>query len=45
MIPVFLPVGLLTLACLVSVIQAFVFSLLTVIYINLSLPHHEHEAH
>jgi F-type H+-transporting ATPase subunit a len=45
MVPVFLPVGLLTLACLVSVIQAFVFSLLTVIYINLSLPHHEHEAH
>ncbi len=39
------PVGLLTLAILVSFIQAFVFSLLTAIYINLSLPHHEHDAH
>lgn len=41
-IPVVLPTALLMLACLVSVVQAFVFSLLTVIYINLSLPHHEH---
>jgi len=45
LVPVILPVGLLSLAVLVSVIQAFVFSLLTIIYINLSLPHHEHEAH
>ncbi len=37
------PSAVLALAILVSVIQAFVFSLLTVIYINLSLPHHEHE--
>ncbi|MBX2799382.1 MAG: F0F1 ATP synthase subunit A [Myxococcales bacterium] len=44
-VPIILPVGLLTLACLVSVVQAFVFSLLTTIYINLSLPHHEHDAH
>jgi F-type H+-transporting ATPase subunit a len=43
MIPVVLPSALLGLACLVSTIQAFVFSLLTVIYINLSLPHHEHD--
>ncbi len=45
LIPVLLPVGLLALAAVVSVVQAFVFSLLTVIYINLSLPHEEHEAH
>ena len=44
-VPFLLPVGLLALAIMVSVVQAFVFSLLTTIYINLSLPHHEHEAH
>ena len=43
MIPVFVPVPFLGLATLVSVIQAFVFSLLTVIYIHLSLPHHDHD--
>lgn len=43
--PLLVPVVLLALACIVSVMQAFVFSLLTTIYINLSLPHHEHEAH
>lgn len=42
-IPVGIPSALLLLAVLVSVVQAFVFSLLTVIYINLSLPHHEHD--
>ena len=41
--PPLLPAALLVLAILVSVVQAFVFSLLTVIYISLSLPHHEHE--
>jgi F-type H+-transporting ATPase subunit a len=47
LIPVGIPSALLLLAILVSVIQAFVFSLLTVIYINLSLPHHEehHDGH
>ena len=45
LIPLLLPVGLLALAIMVSVVQAFVFSLLTTIYINLSLPHAEHEAH
>ncbi len=45
LVPVILPAALLVLATLVSFIQAFVFSLLTVIYINLSLPHDEHEAH
>jgi F-type H+-transporting ATPase subunit a len=43
-LPLGLPAALLALACLVSVVQAFVFSLLTVIYIHLSLPHHEHDA-
>jgi len=42
-IPYGIPTGLLALASMVSVIQAFVFSLLTVIYINLSLPHHDHD--
>ncbi|MEQ1501729.1 MAG: F0F1 ATP synthase subunit A [Myxococcota bacterium] len=47
--PLVYPAALLLLAILVSVVQSFVFSLLTVIYIHLSLPHHdeehEHEAH
>lgn len=43
LVPVILPAALLMLACVVSVVQSFVFSLLTVIYIHLSLPHHEHE--
>jgi len=43
---VVVPVIFLCLAILVSTIQAFVFSLLTAIYIYLSVPHHEHdEAH
>ncbi len=44
----FPPIGaaLLMLGLLVSVVQAFVFSLLTVIYVHLSLPHEEdHEGH
>jgi F-type H+-transporting ATPase subunit a len=46
MVPAFIPVIFLCLAILVSTIQAFVFSLLTAIYIYLSVPHHEHdEAH
>lgn len=44
-LPIIVPSLLLALACLVSVVQAFVFSLLTVIYINLSLPQHEHDEH
>lgn len=42
-IPLLLPSALLMLAIVVSVVQSFVFSLLTVIYIHLSLPHHEHD--
>jgi F-type H+-transporting ATPase subunit a len=45
MIPVGIPSALLALAMMVSVVQAFVFSLLTVIYINLSLPHGDHDEH
>ena len=41
-----IPCVFLLLAMLVSTIQAFVFSLLTTIYIGLSVPHHDHdEAH
>lgn len=43
LVPVVLPALLLVLAIVVSTIQAFVFSLLTVIYLHLSLPHHEHD--
>ena len=43
---IFIPCIFLMLAMLVSTIQAFVFSLLTTIYIGLSVPHHDHdEAH
>jgi F-type H+-transporting ATPase subunit a len=45
LVPLILPSLLLILACVVSVVQAFVFSLLTIIYIHLALPHHEHEEH
>jgi F-type H+-transporting ATPase subunit a len=45
MIPILLPAALLGLAVVVSGMQAFVFSLLTVIYLNLSLPHHAHDDH
>jgi len=43
LIPYVFPVALMLLACLVSVIQAFIFSLLTTIYIGLSVPHHDHD--
>lgn len=43
LVPILLPVALLMLALVVSVIQSFVFSLLSVIYIHLAMPHHEHE--
>lgn len=46
LVPVLLPAILILLAIIVMVIQAFVFSLLTTIYIALAVPHHEHdEAH
>jgi F-type H+-transporting ATPase subunit a len=45
MIPVGIPSALLLLALLVSFIQAFVFSLLTVIYVSLSMPHADHDDH
>ncbi|MFK7926669.1 MAG: F0F1 ATP synthase subunit A [Myxococcota bacterium] len=44
MVPWLVPVPFLALALIVSFIQAFVFSLLTSIYISLSVPHHD-EAH
>jgi F0F1-type ATP synthase membrane subunit a len=43
LIPLLLPVALLGLAILVSTIQAFIFSLLTTVYIGLSVPHHDHD--
>ncbi len=43
LVPLVVPVAFLILACVVSTIQAFVFSLLSVIYIYLSVPHHDHE--
>jgi F-type H+-transporting ATPase subunit a len=44
LVPLVVPVPFLALGLLVSFIQAFVFALLTVIYISLSVPHHD-EAH
>ena len=43
LIPPVWPVAFLGLAILVSLIQAFVFSLLSTIYIGLSVPHDEHD--
>jgi F-type H+-transporting ATPase subunit a len=43
LVPALLPVLFLLLAMLVAVIQAFVFSLLTTIYISQSLPHGDHD--
>lgn len=45
LVPLLIPVPLLMLAIIVSTIQAFVFALLTSIYLSLSLPHHGHDAH
>jgi F-type H+-transporting ATPase subunit a len=45
LIPPVWPVAFLALAILVSLIQAFVFSLLTTIYIGLSVPHDDHDEH
>lgn len=42
LVPLVVPVAFLALGVFVSFIQAFVFSLLTTIYIDLSLPHGEH---
>lgn len=44
LVPIGVPVPFMALGLLVSFIQAFVFSLLTVIYLSLSVPHHD-EAH
>ena len=41
LVPIFIPVIFLGLAIVVSFIQAFVFSLLSTVYIGLSLPHHD----
>lgn len=45
LVPWVVPVPFLGLALIVSFIQAFVFTLLTVIYISLSVPHHDHGSH
>lgn len=42
LVPLIVPIAFLGLGIFVSFIQAFVFSLLTTIYISLSLPHEEH---
>ncbi|MDX1386846.1 MAG: F0F1 ATP synthase subunit A [bacterium] len=42
LVPVIVPILFLVLGIFVSFIQAFVFALLTTIYISLSLPHEEH---
>ena len=42
LVPLVVPIAFLALGIFVSFIQAFVFSLLTTIYISLSLPHEEH---
>lgn len=41
LVPVFWPVPFLILACFVSFMQAFVFSILSVVYISLGVPHHD----
>lgn len=45
LVPIGLPVAFLALATFVSFVQAFVFSLLSTIYIGLSVPHHDHDDH
>ncbi|MCB9664849.1 MAG: F0F1 ATP synthase subunit A [Alphaproteobacteria bacterium] len=45
LVPLVVPVPFLVLAIVVSTIQAFVFTLLTTIYISLSLPHGDHGDH
>jgi F-type H+-transporting ATPase subunit a len=39
------PVGMLGLGLFVSFMRAFVFSLLTAVYISMSVPHHDHDDH
>lgn len=43
MVPFIVPMPLLLLATMVSLVQALVFSLLTTIYVHLSLPHGDHD--
>ena len=43
--PPVVPVAMLGLAAFVSFMQAFVFSLLTAVYISMSLPHDDHDDH
>lgn len=45
LVPFFVPTVFLMLACFVSAMQAFVFSLLSSVYIGLSLPHEAHGEH
>ena len=43
LVPLFVPVIFLFLGLLVSVIQAYVFSTLTMVYISLATAHHDHD--
>jgi len=45
LVPLVLPSALLALAIVVCTIQAFIFSILTTVYISLAVPHHEHHEH
>ncbi len=45
LVPVVIPAALLGLAIFVSFMQAFVFSLLSSVYVGLSLPHEHHDDH
>lgn len=45
LIPPVWPVAFLALACFVSFMQAFIFSILSVVYISMSVPHHDEDHH
>lgn len=42
LVPIVIPMPLLVLAAFVSLVQAFIFSLLSTVYIGMSLPHDDH---
>lgn len=45
LVPPVWPVAFLALACFVSFMQAFIFSILCVVYISMSVPHHDEDHH
>jgi F-type H+-transporting ATPase subunit a len=45
MLPYVVPIAFLILGLFVCFIQAFVFSLLTMVYISLATAHHDHDEH